>query len=232
MYRHYSCPRTMRTFPHPILRRLLMGDHMYAKPATFVVIAVSFVEMFFVVKTNAWTIWSFSAILLAIVLLLAAHAFKENVKGLSNFASVMSCAVVIAAVLWSAFMITQETDHSSAQRGGNYGSTTATIAPPTPTPYTFVPGPDVVWSTATPTPTVTEEPAPTSEPPTTTVAPKRTAAPAPKTTRQPPPVQEQPPANPPSDQGSAFGSAGQGGDEPSSGISGQDHQDQISQPPG
>lgn len=110
-----------------------------------------------------------------------------------------------------------------------------TVVPSTSTPMTpYNPGSDVtIWSTIDPqSPTETEQSAPTTTRPPATTTPRTTTAPRPRTTTEDPPPaqQEAPPADQPSDPGSAFGSTGQGGDEPSSSLNDQSNSGSVEQP--
>ncbi len=138
------------------------------------------------------------------------------------------CALLLLMSLTMAYV----TLTSPKQNVGSGSSAARTIAPPTPAPVTpYNPGPNVTWSTIDPQPT-TEEPAPTTTRPPATTTPRTTTAPRPRTTTEnpPPAQQEAPPAGQPSDPGSAFGSTGQGGDEPSSGLNDQSNSGSVEQP--
>lgn len=210
-----------------------MDDRSHSKTALIIAGILAGLELIFVMFTNAWSFWHLLMIPLAAILVGFAYAIKD--RSFSRFMAIAGCAAVSMAVIGSMFMLVNGANtgnFSGARSGGNYGSTMSTIAPQTQTPVTpYNPGPNVTWSTIDPQPT-TEEPAPTTTRPPATTTPRTTTVPRPRTTTEDPPPaqQEAPPADQPSDSGSAFGSTGQGGDEPSSGLNDQSNSGSVEQP--
>lgn len=207
-----------------------MDDRSHLKTALIIAGILAGLELIFVMFTNAWSFWHLLMVPLAAILVGFAYAIRD--RSFSRFMAIAGCAAVSMAVIGSMFMLVNGANtgnFSGAQSDGNYGSTMSTIAPPTPAPVTpYNPGSDVtIWSTAEP-----EEPTPTTTRPPAITSPRTTTAPRPRTTTEDPPPaqQEAPPADQPSDPGSAFGSTGQGGDEPSSGLNDQSNSGSVEQP--